>query len=133
VEAEVVSRAIAATTALAAQLHLRVDDAAVIQNSNKLALHLLPCGVFARVARMGQEVAALEVELALKLAGTVSPVAALAPHIEPRVYDRDGFAVTLWTYYETVAPGLDWQGAYADVPAAWHSAIPAANCTLSRR
>ena len=65
--AEVVARAIAATTALAAQLHLRVDDAAVIQNSNKLALRLSPCGVFARVARIGHEVAALEVELALAL------------------------------------------------------------------
>src|SRR5712672_2871240 len=105
----------AAATALAAQLHLQVDDAVVIQNSNKLALHLLPCDVFARVALIGQEVAALEVELALRLAGTASPVAALAPHGEPRVYERDGFAVTFWTYYEVVAPDLDWPGAYADV------------------
>ncbi|MBY8854729.1 aminoglycoside phosphotransferase family protein, partial [Saccharothrix sp. MB29] len=67
----------AAATALAAELHLRVDDAVVIQDSNMLALHLLPCGVFARVALVGQEVAALEVELAGRLAATASPVAAL--------------------------------------------------------
>jgi hypothetical protein len=36
-----------AATALAGQLHLRVDDAVMIHNSNKLALRLLPCGVFA--------------------------------------------------------------------------------------
>jgi predicted trehalose synthase len=115
VKAEFVSRAVAAVTALAAQLDLRVDDAVVIQNSNKLALRLLPCDVFARIARKGQEVAALEVELALQLAGTASPAAALAPDVEPRVYERDGFAVTLWTYYEVVAPDSDWPDAYADV------------------
>src|SRR6266568_4506085 len=94
VDAEFV-RAMAAATALAGELHLRVDDAVVIHNSTKLALRLLPCGVFARVALVGQEVAALEVELALRLAGTASPVAALEPRVEPRVYERDGFAVTL--------------------------------------
>ena len=106
-EAEFVSRAMVAATALAGELHLRVDDAVVIHNSNKLALRLLPCDVFARVALVGQEVAALEVELALRLAETASPVAALEPRVEPRVYERDGFAVTLWTYYEVVAPDLD--------------------------
>jgi hypothetical protein len=114
VEAEFVSRAMAATTALAAQLHLLADDAVVIHNSNKLALHLLPCGVFARVARVGQEVAALEVELALRLGRIASPVAALEPRVAPRVYQRDGFAVTFWTYYEAVATDLDRPGAYAD-------------------
>jgi hypothetical protein len=29
-----------------------------------------------------------------------SQVAALDPRVEPRVYERDGFVVTLWTYYE---------------------------------
>jgi hypothetical protein len=115
VQAELVSRAMAAATALAGQLHLRVDDAVVIHNSNKFALRLLPCDVFARVAPVGQEVAALEVEIALRLAGIASPVAALEPRVEPRVYERDGFAVTLWTYYEAVAPALDFPGAYADV------------------
>jgi hypothetical protein len=123
VEAEVISRAMAAATALAGELHLRVDDAVVIHNSNKLALRLLPCNVFARTALVGQEVAALEVELALRLAGTASPVAALEPRVEPRVYERDGFAVTLWTYYEVVAPDLDLAGAYADVLQRLHAGL----------
>ena len=33
------------------------------------------------------------------------PVAALEPRVEPRVYERDGFVVTLWTYYEPATPG----------------------------
>jgi hypothetical protein len=113
----------AAATALAGELHLRVDDAVVIHNSNKLALRLLPCGVFARVALAGHEVAALEVELALRPAGTASPVAALEPRVEPRVYDRDGFAVTLWTYYEVVTPDLDSPGAYAAVLQRLHTGM----------
>ncbi|GIH03893.1 aminoglycoside phosphotransferase [Rhizocola hellebori] len=122
-KAEFVSRAVAAVAALAVQLDLRVDDAVVIQNSNKLALRLLPCDVLARVAPTGQEVAALEVELALRLAVTGSPVAALAPQVEPRVYERDGFAVTLWTYYEVVAADLGWPGAYADALQRLHASM----------
>jgi hypothetical protein len=114
VEAEIVSRAVAAATTLAGELRLRVDDAVVLQNSNKLALRLLPCDVFARVAPVGEEVAALEVEVALRLAGTASPVAALEPRVEPRAYERDGFAVTFWTYYEAVAAEPGSPGAYAD-------------------
>ncbi len=113
-EAESVSRAVAAVTALAGELHLRTDDVAVIHNSNNLALRLLPCGVLARVAPMGQGVAAFEVEMAVRLAGFASPVAALEPRVQPRVYQRNGFAVTLWTYYEVVAPEPDLPGAYAD-------------------
>ena len=44
-----------------------------------------------------------EIDLAQRLAESGSPVAALDPRVEPRVYERDGFAVTLWTYYEPVA------------------------------
>ena len=89
-QAEFVSRAMVAATALARELHLRVDDAVVIHNSNKLALRLLPCGVLARVALAGQEVAALEVELALRLAGTASPVAALEPLGASGIRRQDG-------------------------------------------
>ena len=53
---------------------------------------------------MGQAVAALEVKLAQRLAATASPIAALEPRVEPRLYERDGFTVTFWTYYESVAP-----------------------------
>jgi len=114
VEAELVSRAMAAATALAAGLGLQVDDVVIVHNSNKLALRLLPCDVFARVAVRGPAVAALEVELARRLAATASPVAALEPRVEPRIYERDGFTVTFWTYYESVAPDPNSSAAYAD-------------------
>jgi hypothetical protein len=103
-ESEEVARAVTATISIAASRGLAVDDAQVLHNSNKLALRVLPCDVFARVAHVGREVAQLEIELALRLAETLSPVAELEPRVEPRVYERDGFAVTLWTYYESLAP-----------------------------
>ena len=99
-----VRSAVAAAKAIASALGLKVDDAVVLQNSNNLALRLLPCDVFARVAHVGQEVAQFELEVARRLAETDSPVVALEPRVEPRVYVRDGFAVTLWTYYEPVSP-----------------------------
>jgi hypothetical protein len=95
-----VARAIAVVSSVAGALGLEVGDATVLQNSNKLALRLTPCDVFARVAPVGEEVAQFEVELAQRLAGVGSPVAALEPRVEPLVYTRDGFAVTFWTYYE---------------------------------
>jgi aminoglycoside phosphotransferase (APT) family kinase protein len=98
-----IQRAIAAATSIGAALGLAADEAIVLQNSNKLALRLLPCDVFARVAHVGGEVAQFEVDLAQRLVETDSPAARLAPRVEPHVYERDGFAVTLWTYYEPVA------------------------------
>jgi hypothetical protein len=105
-ETSEVTRAIAVATSIAASLDLPVDDAVVLHNSNKLALRLTPCDVFARVAPVGQEVAQFEVELAQRLAEVGSPVAALDPRVDPLVYTRDGFAVTLWTYHEPVTPGV---------------------------
>jgi hypothetical protein len=101
-QASEVPRAVAAAMSTASALDLTVDDAIVLHDANKLALRLLPCDVLARVAHVGQEVAQFEVELAQRLAETESPVAALEPRVEPRVYERDGFVVTLWTYYESV-------------------------------
>jgi hypothetical protein len=77
----------------------------VLQDSNRLVLHLLPCNVVARIANVvDQPSAEFEVELAQRLAKTESPVAALEHRVDPRVYVRDGFVVTLWTYYEPVSP-----------------------------
>ncbi|MEV0578169.1 aminoglycoside phosphotransferase family protein [Streptomyces sp. NPDC050392] len=101
-----IARAIAAATSVASSLGLPADDAIVLHNSNKLALRLTPCGVFARVAPVGQEVAQFEVELAQRLAEVGCPVCPLEPRVNPRVYTRDGFVVTLWTYYEPVTPHL---------------------------
>jgi len=89
---------------IASSLGLTVDDAIVLQDSNRLALRLLPCDVLARVADVEHQVAQFEIELAQRLAGSGCPVAALEPRVEPRVYERDGFAVTLWTYYEPASP-----------------------------
>ncbi|MFZ0678689.1 MAG: hypothetical protein WAN07_13400 [Candidatus Binatus sp.] len=88
----------------ASALGLRVEDAVVLHASNRLAVRLLPCNVLARVADVAHQVADFEVELAKRLAETESPVGALEPRVEPRVYMSDGFAVTLWTYYEPVPP-----------------------------
>src|SRR5580658_1165356 len=88
----------------ASALDLTVDEAVVLQNSNALALRLLPCDVLARVAPLTQQAAQFEIELAQRLAETESPVAALEPRAAPLVYERDGFVVTLWTYYEAVTP-----------------------------
>jgi aminoglycoside phosphotransferase (APT) family kinase protein len=99
-----VPRAVAAGVSAAAALDLRVDDAVVLHDSNKLTLRLLPCDVLARVAPEAHQVAQFEIELAQRLAGSESPVAALEPRVEPRVYERDGFVVTLWTYYEPATP-----------------------------
>jgi aminoglycoside phosphotransferase (APT) family kinase protein len=99
-----VSRAVAAAMSTASTHGLTVDDAIVLQDSNKLTLRLLPCDVLARVAPVAQQVAQFEIDLAQRLAACESPVAALEPRVAPRVHERDGFVVTLWTYYEPVTP-----------------------------
>jgi hypothetical protein len=95
-------RALAAAMSTASALDLTVDDAIVLHDSNRLAVRLLPCDVLARVAPTAHQVAQFEVELAQRLAETECPVAALEPRVEPRVHERDGFVVTLWTYYKPV-------------------------------
>ena len=124
-DTETVARATAAATSLAVAQDLRVDDAVVLQNSNKLALRLLPCDVFARVAPVGEEVAALEVELAQCLAANGSPTAALEPRVGPSVYEHDDFAVTFWTYYAASTTGLSSQRVRggAPPPARRHAAV----------
>ena len=102
-KASEVPRAVAAGRSAASALDLRVDDAIVLHDSNRLAVRLLPCDALARVAHVAHQAGAeFEVEIARRLAESDSPVAALEPRVEPRVYVRDGFAVTLWTYHEPV-------------------------------
>jgi aminoglycoside phosphotransferase (APT) family kinase protein len=103
-QASEVPRAVAAARSTASSLDLTVDDAIVLHDSNKLTVRLLPCDVLARVAPVAQQVSQFEVDLAQRLADSGCPVAALDPRVEPRVYERDGFMVTLWTYYEPAAP-----------------------------
>jgi Ser/Thr protein kinase RdoA (MazF antagonist) len=105
----------------ASSLGLTVEDAVVLSNSNRATLRLLPDDVLARVAPVARQVAQLEVELAQRLAQLGCPVAALDPRVAPRVHARDGFVITLWTYYEPAAtPGIssaDYAGALAGLHA----------------
>src|SRR5271155_3812498 len=103
-QASGVPRAVAAAMSTASALDLTVDDAIVLHDSNRLAVRLLPCDILARVAPAAHRVAQFEVELAQRLAETESPVAALEPRVALRVYEHDGFVVTLWSYYEPVTP-----------------------------
>ena len=121
-QASEVQRAVAAATSTASSLDLTVDDAVVLHDSNKLTLRLLPCDVLARVAPVAHKVAEFEVELAQRLAESESPVAALDPRVEPRVYERDGFVVTLWTYYEPASREVS-PAAYANVLARLHGGM----------
>ncbi len=105
-EASDVQRALETARSTASGVGLRVDDAIVVHNSNRIAVRLIPCDVLARVAPVAHQAGAeFEVEAGRRLAEAGGPVEALAPRVEPRVHVRDGFAITLWTYYETVSAG----------------------------
>jgi len=92
-------RATHAAISSALSLGLAARDAAVLHNSNKLTLRLRPCDVLARVAPALHQGAQFEVDIAQRLVGLKSPVAALET---PEVFVRDDYVVTLWTYYEPV-------------------------------
>jgi thiamine kinase-like enzyme len=52
-------------------------------------------------------------------------VAALEPRVDPRVYERDGFAVTLWTYYDPVTPREVSPAEYAEALERLHAGMRA--------
>jgi Ser/Thr protein kinase RdoA (MazF antagonist) len=108
---------------IVSSLGLTVDDAIVLHDSNKLTVRLLPCDVVARVAHAAHQVAQFEIELAQRLAESGSPVAALEPRVAPRVYERDGFVVTLWTYCEPAAPGEISPADYASALGRLHAGL----------
>ena len=116
-------RATAAAMSVAAALGLAVDDTIVLHDSNKLTLRLLPSDVLARVAPVEHQVAEFEIELAQLLAGSGCPVAALEARVEPRVYERDGFTVTLWTYYEPAGPPEPSPAGYASALERLHAGL----------
>jgi aminoglycoside phosphotransferase (APT) family kinase protein len=122
-QASEVPRAVVAAMSVASSLDLTAVDAVVLHDSNKLTLRLLPCDVLARVAPVADQVARFEVELAQRLAGSGCPVAALEPRVDPRVYERDGFVVTLWTYYEPAAPGEVSPAGYASALERLHAGL----------
>jgi hypothetical protein len=84
---------------MSTDLGLNVDRAVVLRASNRLTVRLLPADVVARVALIAHGAAHLEVDLATRLARTEGPIARLDPRVPARVYERDGFEITLWTHY----------------------------------
>src|SRR5215470_15844448 len=96
-----VQRAIEAARSTASALGLSASDGVVVHNSNRIAVRLTPCNVLARVAPLAHQAGAeFEVEVGRRLAEASCPVEQPEPRVEPRVYVHDGFAITLWTYYE---------------------------------
>jgi aminoglycoside phosphotransferase (APT) family kinase protein len=122
-QASEVPRAMAAAMAIASSLDLTVDAAIVLHDSNKLTLRLLPCDVLARVAPVALQVSQFEVELAQRLAASGCPVSTLERRVAPRVYERDGFVVTLWTYYEPATPRAVSPADYARALARLHAGM----------
>lgn len=118
-----VTRAVSAAVGVAGSLGLSADGAVVLHNSNRLALRLTPCDVLARVIQVDEEVAAqVELERAQRFAEAGCPVGAPEPSVDPLVYRREGFAVTLWTYYEPATPQVA-PAAYATTLARLHAGM----------
>jgi len=128
-----VQRAFEAGRSTASALGLRVDGGVVVHNSNRIAVRLTPCDVLARVAPLAHQAGAeFEVEVGRRLAKAGCPVEELEPRVEPRVYVRDGFAITLWTYYAAVPPHDIAPAAYARTLARHHAGLRQIDLTLSR-
>ncbi len=111
--------AVAAARSAVSALGLAVDEAVPLSNSNRLVVRLLPCDVVARVTSAQALAPAAarstwlsgegyrarltsEVELVRRLAEYGCPVAGLEPRSGARVFMQDGFAVTVWCYFEPV-------------------------------
>ena len=118
--AEDSARAVTAVTSIASSLGLRVDDAVVLSDSNRLVLRLLPSDIVARVASVAHFASAqLEVDLATQLAGC--PIAGLDPRVAPRVFVGDDFEITFWEHFEPVpartVPTAEYVGALVSLHA----------------
>jgi len=117
-------RAVAAATSTASTLGLTADDAIVLHDSNRVAMRLMPCDIVARVAGAAHAgIAPLEIEIAQRLTDIAAPVAAVAPRVGHRVYQRDGFRITLWTYYDRVAHPAVQPAAYAGALERLHAGL----------
>ncbi len=67
--------------------------------------------------------AALELEVVQGLADAQSPAACPDRRVEPRVYKRDGSAVTFWTVYEPLTTDELLPGAYSDALQRLHAGM----------
>lgn len=114
------ARGVAAATLAARSLGLRVDDAVVLSNSNRLVLRLLPSDVVARVASVAHFAsAALEIKVATQLAGC--PIAGIDPRVASQVFVGDDFEITFWEHFEPVpartVPAAEYVGALVSLHA----------------
>ena len=98
--------AVEAAKSVASALGLHAEDALLLHNSNRIAVRFLPCDVLARVgpARTHGADFGFELEVSRRLAASGAPCGEPDPRVAPRTYERDGFAITFWTYYEPVSP-----------------------------
>lgn len=126
-----VARAKVAAVSVAASLGLPAEGAVVLFNSNKLTLRVTPCDVVARVTFVGLEVAQLELHRALRLAEAGCPVGAVQPQVAPVVHERDGFAVTLWAYYDSATHPVSAED-YAQALAQLHTGMRTADLASPR-
>jgi Ser/Thr protein kinase RdoA (MazF antagonist) len=127
-ESAEVRRAVAAAMSAASALDLAVDNAVVLNDSNRLVVRLTPSDTVARVTPMthhaGHQMSAeREVEVVKRLAQTDSPVAALDARVEPRVLVRDGFKIALWTYCEPMPSQLIPPADYAQALGRLHAGL----------
>ncbi len=107
----VTAAGVAAAAAEARSHGLRVDDPVVLHDLFSLRVHLRPAPVVARVPtwatrlvpsrvdRLGEEVAATR-----HLVARGAPVVPPSDELPPGPHERDGFAMTFWTY---APPDLD--------------------------
>ena len=100
IQATEVRRAVAAALSTASSLDLTVDDAIVLSNSNKLTLRLLPCDAFGAGCTLGASGRTVRGRSCSTAREIRVSCGCLEPRVDPRVYERDGFVITLWTYYE---------------------------------
>ena len=116
-------RAVDAVTSVASDLGLTVERVVVLQASNRSTLRLLPADLVGRVALPAHGAMQLEVDLAARLASTGGPVGTLDPRVPAGVYRQDGFAITLWTFYDPERSGALAPDTYADALMRLHQAM----------
>lgn len=121
-------RAVAAAMSAASAAGLAVDNAVVLNDSNRLVVRLTPCNIVVRVTPIthhaGHHMSAeREVELVKRLAQTGSPVAGLDARVEPRVFARDGFKISMWTYFEPAASRMLAPADYAQALERLHAGL----------
>jgi len=124
-EAPELQQAVAAGVAVASELGLNAHNGVLVHNSNRIAVRLTPCDVLARVAPLARQAIDndLEVIVAHRLAQIAGPVAEPDPRVEPRVNACNGFAVTLWTYYEPVGSADIGPAEYAQALVRLHESL----------